>query len=137
MLSPDSRDSSCLSKPGCHIPSASCCASVAPDTDSRVCFERGWLCCAHSATGPSLSGFVPAVSVGALASSARCGVHPPRRGVQAAKRLAGMSSQLTEKKPSLRTFWVAVWSYFKSLSVSLAGRERHESHYYILCRYSL
>lgn len=65
----------------------SCCASVALDTDSRVCFERGWLCCAHSATGPSLFGSVPAVLVGASASFAQCDVHPARRGGTSSKEI--------------------------------------------------
>lgn len=99
----------CHPKPGYHIPSGSCCASAAPDTDSRVCSEPEWLGCVHSAAGPSLSGSVPAASAGALVSSALHDVHPARQGRgQAAKKLPGMSWQFTGKRQSPRTFCVVV-----------------------------
>lgn len=73
--------------PTCHIPSVSCCASAAPDTDSQVCFERGWLGCVHSEAGPSLSGSVPAASVGVLVSFAQLDAHPARHGDSSSKEI--------------------------------------------------
>ena len=68
-----------LCGPWGHIPSVSCCVSAAPDTDSPVCFERGSPCCVRFVTGPFLFGFDPASFAGALASFARCDVHPARQ----------------------------------------------------------